>query len=88
MSWRSNKSNNYNRTEEKEETFFWLDLYYSYDPYEWTDWDEFGWGIAWWEYDGGGYVANMDEYHQMHLLTLLRKLGISNARNQAINRGW
>ena len=75
--------------EEQEERFYWLDFLFQEDNHEWDDFDEFGpWGIDWWDYPGSGSVHSMDEYHQMKVLTLLRKLGIGNARLLVKDRGW
>lgn len=89
MSWRSRKSNKYNRSEEVE---YWLTLIeeqeYSYCPW-FDDWDDdFTWEHAWWHYSGGGYVHNMDELHKMKLLTLLRSLNIKSTIPVLKEAGW
>jgi hypothetical protein len=86
MSLRRKKYPVYNRMEEKEETFYWMELL-DQEVYSWYD-DDFD-GIYWWDYYGApGYVGSMDEYHQMRVLTLLRKLSIGNARVIVTERGW
>lgn len=88
MSLRRKKYPTFNRMQVKEETFYWLELFQC-DPYEWDYWDEYGsWGIDWWDYPGSGSVDNMNQYHQMKLLTLLRKLDIRTAREEANSNGW
>jgi hypothetical protein len=86
MSWRSDRTDKYNRSEHNE---YWLqiveqetDCWY---PYYWDDEDH-----SWWSYYGErpGYVGSMDEYHQMKVLTLLRKLNIRTASGLAYERGW
>lgn len=88
MSLRRKKFPTYNRMEVKEETYYWLELLFQEETSDWNDWDEYGWGIDWWDYAGSGSVRNMNEYHQMRLLTLLRKLNIRTAREQVNSMGW
>jgi hypothetical protein len=88
MSLRRKKFPTYNRMEFKEETFYWMELLFQEEHHEWSDWDEYGWGIMWWDYDGGGVVQSMDELNQMRLMTLLRSLNIKTARKIANERGW
>ncbi len=91
MSLRRKKFPTYNRMEEKEEVYFWLSLVLNEDIYEHNCWyccEECDTG--WWYDAGHGYgnVNNMDEYHQMKLLGLLRKLNIRTATEQVNDRGW
>ena len=89
MSWRRKDNNKYNRSEEVE---YWLTIVEEqvYWDCPWMhDWDDDDiWDHPWWNYAGGGHVENMNEYHQMKVLTLLRKLNISAARTEAKARGW
>lgn len=89
MSLRRKKYPTFNRMQIKEETFYWLDLFFHYDDYDWDDLDECGgWEANWWDYPGSGTVNSMNEYYQMKLLTLLHKLDISTARKEVNYRGW
>ena len=75
--------------EQKEEVHYWLDLLFHEEYRDWDDWDEYGpWGIDWYDYMGSGIVHNMNEYHQMKVLTLLRKFDIPTARYTTEERGW
>lgn len=88
MSWQSNKYFGYNRDDDKEEFQYWLELFnqeHYYDPIA-NLWDE---DCDWWYYYGApGYVGSMDEYHQMKVMTLLRKLNIKSAIELAKEKGW
>lgn len=88
MSWRSRKSNKYNRAEDHHE--YWLTLiqeqYDEYNCWWWMDWDD---DEHWWDYYGRpGYVANMEELHKMKLLTLLRSLNIKSTIPVLKEAGW
>ena len=87
MSLRRTKWPSYNRMEAKEETFYWMELF-AEDHYGWhDDWpDDSAWD--WYYYGAPGYLGSMDEYHQMKVLTLLRKLSIGTAKATADDRGW
>lgn len=75
--------------EVKEDTQYWLELLFQEEHHDWDDWDEYGsWGIDWWDYPSSGVVNNMNEYHQMRLMTLLRKLNIRTAKEEANSWGW
>lgn len=89
MSLRRKKYPTYNRMEMKEDTQYWMYLLFQEEHHEWDEFDEYGsWGIDWWDYHGSGHIHNMDEYHQMHLVTLLRKFDIRTARKIAKENGW
>lgn len=75
--------------EEVEARWYWLELFLDDENHQWNDFDEFGaWGIDWWDYPGSGSVNSMNEYYQMHLLTLLRKLDVGTAKRKVKDRGW
>lgn len=93
MSLRGQKfDTKYNRAQETEENR-WPDIlwqeetrwYFEDDSWDWAE--ERDWA---WFYMGApfGYCNDVAEYQQMRLLTLLRKLAISTARQQAESRGW
>ncbi len=89
MSWRRKDNNKYNRSEEVE---YWLTLIeeevYWHCPWQ-HDWDDdYTWEHPWWDYYGGGAVNSMNEYHQMKVLTLLRKLNVKTATVVIKERGW
>jgi len=88
MSWRAIRFKSYNRKQELEEVNYWYQFLFQDDNNVWDSFDEFGpWGFDW-DYPGSGLVHNMDEYHQMHLLTLLRKLNVKIAIKIVKQNGW
>lgn len=88
MSLRAIRHKVFNRAKELEDlNVFWQSLFYE-DMYErnwWYDDDDYG---TWWSYDGSGSVTSMEQYHKMHLLTLLRSLAIRTAKEEANSYGW
>ncbi len=81
----------YNRAEEKEEQFYWLDRLvqenweeaneFDYDRHQvWAEFDYYAWMA--------GSIMNIEEYHQMKVLTLLRSFRLQTAREEAEYRGW
>lgn len=60
------------------------ELHYSWYDDEWEAWGH----DDWYNYYGNGHVNDMGEYHLMKLLTLLRKLDITTARDRAKSNGW
>lgn len=90
MSCRKNSYKYYNRAKIKEDYFYWLDLILD-DEYYIDDWDCCEWcDSAWFDMYSGtnGYVKNMDQYHRMKVLTLLRSLHLNTATEEAGERGW
>jgi hypothetical protein len=87
MSLRSRSNKSYNRAEAKEE-FYWLDLLFPEDDYHncWYCCEECD--SSWWYDTYYGGVANMDQYHKMKVLTLLRSFRIHAATEEAEERGW
>lgn len=89
MSWRSDRTEKYNRSEETE---YWIKLVTEeiYWDCPWMhDWDEDDYYGMWSYYHGmPGEVTSMDEYHTMKVLTLLRKLNLRAARDATKDRGW
>lgn len=83
------KYKKYNRAEEKEEKFYWIDLLFEEQHREW-DWvDEFpDWFDLYASYNDGGFCHNMEEFHKMKVLTLLRKLHLNSAYDIVCERGW
>lgn len=66
-----------------------LDKVHSDDQEDWTDfynfrviYDSFN------DYDYHGSVKNMDDYHTMNMLTLLRKLNLTSMKKYMKDRGW
>lgn len=92
MSLRSFTYQGYNRAEEKEE-HHWTDLLWNEDQHfvydDPIDYEEELYYYQW-VYIGCpyGYCNNMEEYHQMNILTLLRKFAIDTANEEARSRGW
>lgn len=77
----------YRRQDEKEELYQWLEYLWLEETRELDWYDEFpNWGPDFFEYPGA--VANMSEYHQRKLLTLLYLIGIRGADLILINRRW
>lgn len=92
MSWNRHIFKSYNRQNIKEETHYWQELFNHDDDhfywwYHWDGEDMFSWADLY-QYDGDGKCYSMDEYHQMHLLTLLRSLNIKTAAEKTLERGW
>lgn len=91
MSLRRRDNKKYNRSEEEDNKWAIINSYDDkldyYDGWEWH-FDEFGfWELEW--YAGmPGSVANMEEFHQMKLLTLLRFLSIGEAKHKTDSMGW
>ena len=86
MSWRSNKSNKYNRAEETE---YWLQLVDDQEDSYWYPWGCWWDDDAWWDdywYDDG--IQSMEQLAQFRLLTLLRLLSLRSARQETEDRGW
>lgn len=91
MSLRRKSNHGYNRAKESEENHWsdllWAEEYYLIYDDEWDFIEERDWA---WYYMGAphGYCTDVAEYQQMRLLTLLRKLAINTANDQARSRGW
>lgn len=89
MKWKKKNHKIYDRSEANEEAFYWLNLFFQDENRSWDIYDEFSsWDYDWWDFPGSGSVHNMDEYHAMNVMTLLRKLNIGTARTFIRNRGW
>lgn len=90
MSLRNRLNKSYNRAEEKDQ-YYWLDLIFPEDDYH-----DHGYcceicdnpWFSHYDYYGSGWINNMNEYHQMKVLTLLRSLNIKTAHTEAQDRGW
>lgn len=89
MSLRALRHKAFNRAKELEEVnAFWQSLFYEdMHDCDWWDDDYLSW-YRWDDYMGSGSVENMEQYHQMHLLTLLRSLAIRTARDKTSEYGW
>lgn len=89
MSLQASRVKRFNRSELKEalKRLFQLDIDEAFeDPWYCCDECSSPWFRD--DYAGYGYVASMEEYHQMHLLTLLRSLTINTATEEADEHGW
>lgn len=89
MSLQSHRTSKFNRSELKEalKRLFQLHINEAYeDP--WYCCEECSNPYFYDDYAGSGNVASMEEYHQMHLLTLLRSLTIDTAAEEADEHGW
>lgn len=89
MSWNRSIFKKFNRQNEREKCNYLLNFFYKDDTrHLWDTHEEFKIWADILTYDGDGKCHSMKEYHQMHLLTLLRRLGIKSAEIIICDRGW
>ena len=88
MSLRALRHKVFNRAKELEDVnAFWQSLFHEdINNCDW--WDDDDYWYRWDDHMGSGSVSSMEQYHQMHLLTLLRSLAIRTARDEANDSGW
>jgi hypothetical protein len=86
MSYNKKSYKKYSRQKVREENLFIADELHR-DEYSWEEDYWLGWAdLEQWGGDGKCY--SMNEYHQMHLLHLLRHFNLANVKELLSERGW